>query len=328
MTEVAAEAASGEPMSFDAAVASLVPVEAAPPEEKAAKPAVEPEQPEELQADPEAEGTGEAETPSDGEDPAETPEPVLPAVEAPPHWDDDGKAAFAALPREAQETIRAQADKQGAAASRAINEAAQARQAAESQASKVAQLADGLNTFLPKALETFKGRWEGLDWVQLAQQLNPQEYQTAKAQYEAESRQLEQLHAASQHAEQLAYAQHVQKVEADLPAVAPDLADPKEGNVRVQKVLTFLHTQGYQPDRLKHVSAHDLAIAYDAMRWRNAQANGAAALKPTPKPAAPAMRPTATPAGNSQQRTAAGAKGRFVQNPSVDNAVALLLAKG
>jgi CO/xanthine dehydrogenase FAD-binding subunit len=64
------------------------------------------------------------------------------------------------------------------------------------------------------------------------------------------------------------------------------------------------------------------------MRWRAAQANAKTATKPAIKPAAPAVKPTAAQGGNTQQRTTASAGNRFAQTRSIDDAVALLLAKG
>ena len=328
MTDAATGAAPSEPMSFDAAVASLASAGEPPPEEQAAAPVGDEQQTEDTPAESQAEDAGEpTEATAEGEQEQTQDEPAGPALDPPALWDDAGKAAFAALPREHQETILAQVGKQASNASKAIEQAAEARKAAEGQASKVTQLADALNGFLPKAMETFKGRWEGVDWVSVAQQLDPQQYQAVRAQYEAEAQELERVRAATQQADALAYEEHVKKVNTDLPTAAPDLVDPKEGNARLQKVFSFLQGQGYQPDRLKHVTAQDLSLAYDAMRWREAQAGAKTALKPTPKPAAPAVRPTAVQGGNSQQRATA-AKNRFAQTRSVDDAVALLLAKG
>jgi hypothetical protein len=333
MTVAAAAGAESAPLSFDAAVASLIPADPTAPEGAADAGGGDEEQQQQPNQDPPAESRAEdasepAEATAEGEEGQAKDEPETPALDPPALWDDAGKAAFAALPREHQETILAQVGKQAANASKAIEQAAEARKAAEGHASKVTQLADALNGFLPKAMETFKGRWEGVNWVELAQVLDPQQYQAARAQYEAEAHQLEQINAATQHAEQLAYAQHIQTVNTELPTVAPDLADPKEGNARVQKVLTFLNGRGYEADRLKHVSAEDLAIAYDAMRWREAQANAKTATKPAPKPAALSVKPTAAQGSTSTERSAAVAKNRFAQTRSVDDAVAYLLSKG
>lgn len=325
---VAAEGVTDAPMTFDAAVASLIPAEA-PVDAAEPPPEDEPQQQtEEIPAESQAETASEPEEATAEGEQQETEEPEAPALDPPALWDDAGKEAFANLPREYQETILAQVGKQASNASKAIEQAAEARKAAEGHASKVTQLADALNGFLPKAMETFKGRWDGVDWTTLAQQLDPQQYQIARAQYDAERQQLEQVQAATQQAEQLAYAQHVKQVETDLPNVAPDLADPKDGNARLQKVFAFLNARGYQPDRLKHVTAEDLALAYDAMRWREAQANAKTATKPPPKPAAPVVKPTAAQSGTTQQRAAQLAKNRFAQTRSIDDAVALLLSKG
>jgi uncharacterized phage infection (PIP) family protein YhgE len=310
MSEPAAHAESA-PLTIDAAVAQLTPTDPAPVE--AAAP--EPEQDDEIQAEPTAETDSEPTEATAEEQEAEQAEPETPALDPPPFWDAEGKEAFAKLPREHQESILAQASKQASNASRAIEQAAERAKAAEGQASKVTQLADALNTFLPQAMETFKGRWDAVDWVALARQVEPQEYNAYQAQYQAEQRQLEQLQAANQEAERLAHEQHVRVVNTELPTKAPDLADPAKGGERLGKVFNFLNAEGYAPDRLKHVTAADLAIAYDALRWREAQKGvpQAPAARPKPAtPARPAMRPTAAP--SSQQQQAVSVQNRFTRS--------------
>jgi hypothetical protein len=323
MREPAANAESA-PLTVDQAVAQLTTPEAAPVEAAA----TEPEQDQEIQAEPTAETDSEPTEATADDQEAEQAEPELPALDPPPFWDAEGKEAFAKLPREHQESILAQASKQASNASRAIEQAAERAKSAEGQASKVTQLADALNTFLPQAMETFKGRWEGVDWVALARQVEPQEFNAYQAQYQAEQQQLEQLKVANQEAARLAHEQHVRTVNTELPTRAPDLADPAKGGERLGKVFTLLNAEGYSPEQLKQVTARDLSIAYDALRWREAQKGvpQASAARPKPAtPARPAMRPTAT--SSSQQQQAVSAQNRFNAKPSVDNAIALLLNK-
>jgi hypothetical protein len=317
-----AENAERAPLSVEDAVAHLT--APAAPEQAAAS---EPDEIEETEAEPTAEDASEPEEATAGEEEAEQAEPEAPAIEPPQFWDAEGREGWSSIPREHQEFILAQVGKQAASASKAIEQAAEARKAAEGQASKVTQLADALNGFLPQAMETFKGRWEGVDWVQAARQLDPQEFNALQAEFQAQQRQLEQLTAANRDAERLAHETHVRTVNEALPRVAPDLTDPVKGQERLGKVFSFLTTQGYAPEQLKHVSAPDLAIAYDAMRWREAQA-APPKPKPQPKPAMPTVKPTATQASNPQQRGVQTAKNRYAQTRSVDDAVALLLSKG
>jgi hypothetical protein len=338
-----------------------------PVEPESAEPSEpEPDDPQPEPEDQPADDPDAAETPS-AEEPADKAEPEPPAIEPPHFWSAEDKAAFAEAPRHVQEKIAAYEAQRNTATSKAIQQAREAeaqaqeaKKAAEGVASTVAEIKARVDKQIPDAEATFKATWgDNPDWVaiqnvclQQAQSQYPPEqaaqaatllYQNTRAQYDADVQQLQGLRDAKQRADDLAKKAQTEADAAErnrraawasaehekLKTVAPELADPKHGPQRVQALGKFLGELGIGPAQLAEAGAAELALAYDAMRYRQAQAASKAPAQPKPKPAAaPVVKPTAAPAVVPQaQRTAQESKNRFAQKPTVDNAVAAILAR-
>ena len=311
------------PLSVEAAISSLTetPVE----HEEAPVEAGEAPEPEpEIEADPTAED--DASEPDEAADGVEDEEPAEAAapVEAPVYWTQDAKAKFAELPPELQAVVLSQEGPREAAAAKAKQEAAEYRAQADQEVSKVHTLAEQLNEFLPKALESFKGKWDGIDWEAWVDQ-DPEAALKAKFAYDADQATMAQLQAATQEAETQAHVAFLKAEAAKLPDLAPDLADPVKGPERRTKVAQHLLSMGIAPEALKTISAAEMAIAYDAYLYRQAKAGLTAAPKPKPAPVKPVVKPAA--AALPQNRTTQAAN-RFAQTRSVDDAIAVLLARG
>lgn len=303
-----AEAAEQSPLSADDAVLALT--EGQDQDQPAA--------PADDAADPEDPAIGDDDQTQ--ADPAEEP-----AIEAPKSWGADDKAKFAELPRDVQELILARETDRDRATSKAVTEAGQARKQAEQEQQAIAQYRAHLDDLLPKALKTFGSRWDGIDWPALAQ-ADPARYVQAKAQYDAELSEIQQVQSASQQAEALAHQNHVRSVAADLATVAPDLADPKEGAARLTALGEFLQKErGYTPADLKWASASDLQTAWEALQWRQLQAKTSAIPSKQPAPAPAPVRPGSRQAVNTPASTAAR---RFAQTGKQDDAIALIIEKG
>jgi hypothetical protein len=309
-----APAPSEGPLSVEQAVSSLL-APAAPESEPAAE-VVETEQPEEIAAEPTA------------EDPEAEPEPVV-ALEPPKYWATEAKAKFSELPPELQAVVLEQEGPREEAAAKAKAEAAEETKAAREKLSSVQTLSDQLSAFLPQAVETFKSRWgEDPDWAAVVQEQGAEQAFVLKAQWEAEQRQLVQLQQSTQAAALEAHKAFLSEQFEALKTVAPELADPVEGPKLREELGHYLVKQGASPEQLHQVTAVEMSIARKAMLWDRAQANLKAAPKPIPAPAkAPAKAPAAL-APASQSRTVTQVANRYAQTRSVDDAVALLLAKG
>lgn len=367
--------------------------EAAPVEAAGAEDA-----PEDLAPEGDGDGNTESEgetTPDDADDPDADPaiegdedgepesDPAEPIIAAPKSWSAEDKAKWDAVPPEVKEVILAHEDRQHKATSKALQEAATARRAAEQEARSVGQMKPALESAIQRAETIFKtapsveetwapvmADWAAFDWSAYAAEASPAEFQQAQAQFQqdqalygqaqraeaAQKAELASLKAAKEDADRLEFQSYVHTEAANLEAfatdpdhpayaAAKDLTDPKEGLARKQAVGRDLLERGVPAKALESISAIELAVAYDAMRWRQAQATaGKAAPKPsgqpqtqqTKTPPAPAartgpapMRPTASAAARpTQNRVVAQADARFRQTGEVDDLVAKLVAKG
>jgi hypothetical protein len=318
-------------MSVDQAVAALMPepVEDAAPEAPV-EAAAEPEEIE-AEASPAEETDGEAETPAEGEEAEADAEPVV-AAEPPKYWSQDAKAKFAELPPELQAVVLQQEGPREEAAAKAKAEAAAEKQAAQEEVAKVTQLAEQLSGFLPQAIEAFQNRWGAApDWKAYADQYGAEAMIIAKVEHDEHLALLQQTAQATEAAQAQAREATIKAEFAILAEIEPELVDPVKGQERRAEVTKYLMADGFAPEVLKDISAREMRLARKAMLWDQAQA--ALKARPTPKPApAPVVRAPVRPAaGQSQsptQRAAATANNRFAQTRSVDDAVALLLAKG
>lgn len=323
MTE-AVQAADSGPLTVDQAIESLLPPpveaheEAAPVEAAAEEPEGETSTPEEP--------ADEAETLADGKPEEEAVEEAATPLDPPLYWSQEAKAKFAALPADLQAVVLEQEGPREAAAAKAKQEAAEERKTANAEIAGVRQLAEQLATFLPKAVETFQQTWGETepDWAAYAQEHGADNAFILQSQFNAQRQQLAKIAQAKQQAD-------VQAREASLREEGEKLkGTPLEPMDARREVATYLASTGYSNAELENATARDLMLARKAMLYDRGQA--ALKAKP-PKPATPApakapVRPAAGQPGTPQSRTAQQIGNRFAQTRSVDDAVALLLAKG
>jgi len=279
------------------------------------------------------EPAGDTDEPADTE--AETAEGNDPADAAsqsprnpPPHWNAEERAVFAKAPPELQDAILAQEGKRETVLQRQKQEAAQARQQVEAERAEVQNSVQYLDALLPHAMQTFQTRWAGIDWSRLPDEVGADQAFKLKAEFDNEVAQIQRLSAEQNRAESDRHRAFVASETEKLRTEVPDLVDPKEGRQRVAALGTFLVREGFSPDRLALMSAKEAAIAYDAMRWRQAEA---AAKNKVNKPAQPApratVRPTAAQSARSSTTKADDAMKRLARSGRIDDAVAFLNAR-
>ncbi len=274
-----------------------------------------------------------------GEDEPQQPEPAKPAVEPPHFWDAKAKERFAELTPELQAVALEQWKAGERKISSSLEEAANARKAAEEARQKadaelqsVADLTKRLGDIVPKAEETFKSRWDGINWVALAKD-DPDQYVQAKALYDAEQADLQRLQTAKQDADRLeqskretAHREYLQAESEKLKTLAPELADPKAGRDRMGKLYSFLKDLGFQDEQLRNADAQQLSLAYDAMKLRDMRGAQPAQPRRQPAPAKPPVRP-ASGQGTAPKTSVSQAMDRLKQTGSRDDALAVLKAK-
>lgn len=316
-------------LSFDQAVESLIPKQEETPAEAPVEAIAEPEPEGETSAPEEA--VEEAENPETEEETEAPTEPVV-AAEPPKYWSQEAKAKFAELPPELQAVVLEQEGPREAAAAKAKQEAQEVRQKAERDIQQVQTLAEALNERIPQWQQAFESKWGNPDWAEYARQYGAEQMVIAKAEFDAEQAQLAEATKAREIVQRQAQMAFVQAEFAKLaeiePDLAPDLKDPAKGAEKRVEVVNYLKGLGIGDEQLTHISAVEMSIARKAMAWDNAQKSLQA---PPKKPAAPppkaAARPAAAPAQSPQQRSAQQIANRFAQTKSVEDAVALLLAK-
>lgn len=326
--EGAEGATGGGSMSMAEGVAALV-ARHAPEEPKdeteqqapetGADDATETEQ-QESQAEPTAEDSDAAPETDTGEADAES-EPEQPTLSPPARWDADMKALFAALSPEMQRKLVDRDKTQQAAITKAQQEAAEARKRAEADT----QIKDRLNTALTRAEQTFRGKWDGIDWQKWAQEA-PEKAAAARLQFDLEREQLHELQAAQHAEQQKAYSAFIEAEETRLRDLDPELADPEKGKERRAEVGQYLIESGVPADALSNISAVELVIARKAMRYDRAQAAMSEPLKPKIT-ASPPVKPAGARGGNNSNQHLESLNKRLTTSGKPSDAVALYLAQ-
>jgi hypothetical protein len=300
-------------LSVEDALARMSEIEEAV--EETPQPEPEAEEPEEAHQEAEEEGEAEPE-PEEGE---AQPEPIQP----PQSWAADAKEEFAKLPRDLQEYIVQRETERDRGISTQIQQAAEARKKAEAEANQLAQLKPAIDQVLNRASEQFKSRWDGMDataWQQLAQQ-DPNRYIALKAAYDADVSAQQQLTAAQQQAEAAEWQAFSQAQTARLQELAPTMVGDQAAQ---QEVFSYIQKVASIPaEQLRWVTAEQFLIAQKAMLYDRAQA-------PQPKPQGKkvaTVKPSTPPVPQKQRQASETAK-RFESKPSLENALALMAAKG
>ena len=258
------------------------------------------------------------------------PEQAEAPVEAPSGWDEQAKTRFAELPADIQALIVSRESEHKKAVSSARADVEQAKANIDQRVSaEIGTLKALLDRLVPDAAKTFRSRWADIDWTTLPEKVGTDEAFKLKAQFEKERDQMRELEAAQKTADDKAYTDFVRSESGKLKQVAPDLVDAEKGQGRREALGKFLVSNGYSADQIRFMTAHDASIAYDAMRWRDAEAKARslAKAKPAAKPSAP--KPSALPAVTrpSPAKKTDDAFRRLSKTGRIDDAVAYLNAR-
>lgn len=326
-----APVAPAGPITLDQFAAELTAEqEGAPPIEEEEAPAeveaeVEPEAPVE---EPESEDDLDLDLSEDdlGEE-EETKEPPKPVAPMPQSWAKEDAELWASLPPAAQLKVQQREADRDRAVALSRQEVAEQNKLLQAFSARLEEIA-------PKAENAFKQRWANVDWKAIAaadQENGTQSFNLYRAQYEEEAAEVERITREQSLAADYARQKFVQAEAARLAEIAPELADPVKGQERREKVGKFLLENGVPADALANISAVELAMARDAMLYREAKKNAALkASQPKPK-AAPAPAPkTISPVSGqpiSPQRQLQALNQRLTKSGKLDDFVALMDAE-
>lgn len=247
-------------------------------------------------------------------------------VEAPQWWDADAKAHFAKLTPEAQAIVRAQEDKREAVVQKAKDEANQARTAAKQDVERAKALAERLAEAIPDQRKQFDQYYADIDWEAYVEQ-DPIAAQKDWFRYQQGLQRFNEAETAKAEAERLWRENFIREEGEKLKEIAPDLLEKPES---LRAVGDFLIKSGIPAENIQTASAVELALARDAMLYRQMKAEAEAKAKQTPpktasKPARVPPSGAAQPRNASlEQREAERALNSFRQTKSREGAIDLV----
>lgn len=326
--------AGGEAISLDMARGALL--GGAEPEQKQdAQPQAAPER--QPAASHEQDQAQEAEPAADEAQPetetTEQAEADLPPIEPPASWKAADKEWFRSLPREAQQIIADRERSRETATNRALQEAAEARKAAEAERQAALnerqQYQQQLNAIVPALQQQLANEFADIktpaDVMALAQN-DPARYALWRAKQDAiaYAMQEQQRLAEQQRAEAAERAQaYLKEQRGKLIEKLPELASPEKYKAFASELSAYLRDEGFSDDEIAQLVDHRAAlIARKAMLYDRAQKAAAAAkAKPVPKVQQPGT--ALTKADRAAEERAAKLK-RLEKTGSLEDARGLL----
>ena len=250
----------------------------------------------------------------EGEDEEEADIEPETAIEAPSFMDATQRAQFATLPTEAQQIVARQSQMLQADYTRKSQGIAEKSKALDT---RIQQL-----TTLKTAQEQRLSDWSKVDWVELQRKVSAEEFLGIQAQRDAEIQEYQNLSATYEQQRAANVQAHVQEQMQQLPTVLPEALDPKKGPALVKEIQTALLQADMTPDSIQLVTAKQMALVNDALKWRAAQSK-----RKTLRPKSDAKtnaRPMKAKARASSSNRAGKRSQAFNKNPSKQNAMAAL----
>jgi hypothetical protein len=281
----------------------------------------------EFQAD--AEDSDDPETDPDAGDDEGSEEPAAPAIEAPQFLDEKERAAFAALPRAAQEMLLKHDKALVADYTRKTQALAEDRKAAQAQRRQLEQVVSKFGEVIPE-LEQKVAQWQKVDWPKLAREASAEDYNAYRAQYESDVRQFQATKQKQAQAEEASFALHVkeqrERFEELAKAHAPELISADAGDKIIRPLQEYVRGLGYSDDEIRWIGAQDMLVAYKAMKYDQmvSARKGRPVLTPKPDARTTGKPVRAGPAASPSQRAPKDIQKQFARTGSKDLAIALL----
>lgn len=284
---------------------------------------------EEFQADADEDGD-DPETDPDADEDEESDEPELPAIEAPQFLDEKERAAFAALPREAQEMLLKHDKALVADYTRKTQALAEDRKVIQAQRQQLESVVSRFGEVIPE-LERKVAEWQKVDWPRLARETTAEDYNAYRAQYESDVRQFQQTKQKQAQAETASFTLHVKEQTERLQEIArekaPELIAADAGEKVIKPLEKYIKDQGYSDEEIRWIGAQDMLMAYKAMKYDQmvAARKDKPALTPKPDARSGGKPVRAGPAASTSQRAVKKeVRQRFAKTGSKDLAMAML----
>jgi len=281
---VSAPVADAKPISLDAAVDRAMARRAAPPAEQEpvpgadtvespegeGEPVVETEENSEAAPQAADDGEGAPETDTPDVEQVQEPDPAQPKLDPPARWDAKGKELFAKLPVEAKDYILGREKLQQAAITHAQQKSAEVTKTFETRIQHLESVAGNIGEhYVDPGLARMK-EWDAWFASEDADALaveNPAEFLQQQNRYRREQRDLQKHIAAKTQAETEAFNAYAQEQARLIPELIPELADEVEGPKRKSELFTYLRSEGFDPERIRGISAKEAQIGWKAKQF-------------------------------------------------------------
>lgn len=272
----------------------------------------------------------------DGEDDGEeTPDENQTSLEAPEYWKPEARAEFDKLPDNLKAILVEQDQHAKSVIGTKLTEATQATQAATNQISTWRQHADQMEKELERVGAFLSRKYDGLDLNNLRRH-NPVAYaqvteemdsdKAAVAHYQQVKAQADQLHKAAFLRDE--HANMAQLAQTD--PVARELNDPTVGPALKGEVAEFLKSRGVTEDRFDYITASELIMATEAMKYRQGKVAAAAKINKSQKPNQAQGQRARAPTQSPQSSGSVSEKKAFeklARSGSMDDAVNAYMAR-
>ena len=254
------------------------------------------------------------------------------AIETPQFLDEKERAAFAALPRAAQEMLLKHDKALVADYTRKTQALAEDRKQTQAQRQQLDRVLETFGTVIPEA-ERELAEWQRVDWVALAQKADAETYNQYRASAEASQKKVFALRQQEAQAREATFTTHVEEqtkllkdLAADPEKGAPEFLKPDAPEKVWKPLLEYVKTLGYGEDEIRWIGAADAIVAYKAMRYDQlVKAGKKPALTPKPDAKSTAKPVRAGAAASTSQRAASReVQQRFRKTGSVQDAMNLL----
>jgi hypothetical protein len=257
------------------------------------------------------------------------------AIEPPQHWDEDRKAQFRQMPKEAQEFVLERNRETDQAFTRKTEELAQHRKAYEQELQGLQQERQRYAQYLDQlSQELQQGTQQEPDWQRLYQE-DPDEYNRQRWEWQDRKERQQAVEAEKQRVaeqqrreQQERLQQHLQQEQSRLIERLPQWQDRATAQREKSQVMEYAKSRGYTDDELARAyDSRAVEMMYKAMKWDNLQQSKPATTKKVNK--APKMAKSGTPATgkDSAKRRERESFQRLSKTGRKEDAVEYLLTK-
>ena len=227
--------------------------------------------------------------------------------------DDKGREVFNALPRAAKEFLVEHDKRLVADHTRKTQEVAEKRKSLDAKISKLGEV----KTYLESRVE----KWKKVDWAKQAQLLSTEAYDKNRETMQREVAEYEKAKTELDEQEASDYRTHIKENTEILTKEFPHLAGEKGAALR-KEVAEAAIKDGFDRERLKWMSAREMAVYADALAYRKYMAEKSKKPPITAKKDAKSSGRTITPSSRSSAPTGQRAAVQKVFNkaPTAANA--------